>query len=544
MADLVGVAGLTFAAFDRIWLIGSKTAEVISDYREFDKDSIELSNDITCENNRTKTLQCLLFEPSTAYSGRSLFEQFDENVQMQIQIRLEKLLNIINEGSELLNRQQIEQPMAQSEQVADGHEKINSENLAPTRISPLIKKKSRSLLRLRWSLWDKRRLESIVKDFAKENEKVNAQVQLMCHATSIGVNLTHLDRLKTNEHSRKLGFDLPAQLQLNITGMQTSPTSLQLKDERLFRDLTACSKIESKFAILDYLERPLLVEFRSYAPEKTEPVPLEDRTKDRVEMLAHLLLQRKDSVFHTLSCEGWVLDAQENQVAFLFAIPDGMKGMPFSLLRLYELQALRPSLGERLRLAKSLACSICELQLVKWVHKSFRSENILFFPRAQGAQEASIEKDRVGISQPWVMGFEFSRPELDFSSGRPDKDIARDVYRHPERQQRPQRPFSKIHDIYGLGVVLLEIGLWRPVLSLERDGFRRVNDPFTIQSYLVKKAEKSLPLQVGEHYKQVVVRCLTGRFDVENDNREELKLQQAFRAQVLDVLDRAAESIG
>lgn len=37
MADLVGVAGLTFAIFDKVWLIGCKTAEVVSDYREFDK---------------------------------------------------------------------------------------------------------------------------------------------------------------------------------------------------------------------------------------------------------------------------------------------------------------------------------------------------------------------------------------------------------------------------------------------------------------------------------------------------------------------------
>lgn len=82
------------------------------------------------------------------------------------------------------------------------------------------------------------------------------------------------------------------------------------------------------------------------------------------------------------------------------------------------------------------------------------------------------------------------------------------------------------------------------MLSLERDGFKRVNDPSTIQNYLIKKAEKSLPQQVGEHYKDVVVRCLTGKFDVENDNKEDLKLQQAFRAQVLEVLDKAAESIG
>jgi hypothetical protein len=294
-----------------------------------------------------------------------LFVQFDESVQIQIQVRLGKLLNIIYEGAELLNRQEVEQSPSDSDQAIHSHKKSPSSNLTPKQTPPILRRKSRTL-RLRWSLWDKRRLESIIKNFAKENEKVNAQIQLMCHATSVGVKLTHLDRLKTNEHSRKLGFDLPAQLHLSVTGMQTSSISLELKDETLFRSLTACSKDESGFAVIDS-EQPSLVEFRSYARDKTEPVPLEDRTKGRVELLVHLLRQQKDAVFHTLSCKGWILDAQDNQVAFLFDIPDGMERKPFSLLRVYGLKEFRPSLGERLRLAKSLASSISELHLVKWV---------------------------------------------------------------------------------------------------------------------------------------------------------------------------------
>lgn len=82
------------------------------------------------------------------------------------------------------------------------------------------------------------------------------------------------------------------------------------------------------------------------------------------------------------------------------------------------------------------------------------------------------------------------------------------------------------------------------MLSLTTDGFKRVNDPWTIQKYLVQKAERSLPREVGEHYKNVVIRCLTGSFDVENDNKEDLKLQQAFREHVLDFFDRAVGCIG
>lgn len=65
---------------------------------------------------------------------------------------------------------------------------------------------------------------------------------------------------------------------------------------------------------------------------------------------------------------------------------------------------------------------------------------------------------RLDLSEPWVLGFEFSRPETYFSNGQSDACPRRDVYRHPDRQQDPSTVFTKIHDIYALGVVLLEIG--------------------------------------------------------------------------------------
>ena len=45
-----------------------------------------------------------------------------------------------------------------------------------------------------------------------------------------------------------------------------------------------------------------------------------------------------------------------------------------------------------------------------------------------------------------------------FSRGYVDDCLSRNVYRHPHRQQSPTEVFNKIHDIYALGVVLLEIG--------------------------------------------------------------------------------------
>ena len=99
--------------------------------------------------------------------------------------------------------------------------------------------------------------------------------------------------------------------------------------------------------------------------------------------------------------------------------------------------------------------------LLTKVHESFRSENILFFPRRLDAlNEASGSEARndVDLKLPWIFGFEFSRPESFFSQGFVDTCPERDVYRHPERQGLPVTTFKKIHDIYALGVILLEIG--------------------------------------------------------------------------------------
>ena len=87
-----------------------------------------------------------------------------------------------------------------------------------------------------------------------------------------------------------------------------------------------------------------------------------------------------------------------------------------------------------------------------------------FYPKLDHTG-ADCSSNSVGIdfSEPWLHGFEYSRPELDFSAGFVDSCPSRDIYRHPERQGQPQKLFNKLHDIYALGVVLLEIGISSPV---------------------------------------------------------------------------------
>ena len=96
------------------------------------------------------------------------------------------------------------------------------------------------------------------------------------------------------------------------------------------------------------------------------------------------------------------------------------------------------------------------------VHESFRSENVLFFPSTTSDGDGTRldeASNNVDLTRPFIFGFEFSRPDSFFSAGFIDACPDRDVYRHPERQGQPLTTFKKIHDIYSLGIILLEIGM-------------------------------------------------------------------------------------
>jgi hypothetical protein len=83
-----------------------------------------------------------------------------------------------------------------------------------------------------------------------------------------------------------------------------------------------------------------------------------------------------------------------------------------------------------------------------------------------------------------------------------------------------------LHDIYSLGVILLEIALWRSfvLLKLDGDGVEcipnphsceftdritgRLKSPREIQRIFMNKAEEYIPLVLGEKFRDIVLMCL------------------------------------
>ncbi|KAK5110491.1 hypothetical protein LTR85_001020 [Meristemomyces frigidus] len=125
----------------------------------------------------------------------------------------------------------------------------------------------------------------------------------------------------------------------------------------------------------------------------------------------------------------------------------------------------------------------------------------------------------------FLVGFDQVRSADGMTYFRGDVDWQKNLHRHPERQGLvPEEKYCMQHDIYSLGVCLLEIGLWQSFVIYGEDGkvrspnaallglsieeLRR-KSPAAVKDLLVDLARRHLPSMMGGLYEEVVVNCLT-----------------------------------
>lgn len=269
--------------------------------------------------------------------------------------------------------------------------------------------------------------------------------------------------------------------------------------------------------------------------------------KDLIERIVLLLcIQRGD--LSTLQCLGYIHDGPRRcwwiASNYPTVIPTNLSNspVPLSLLDLFaDKSPLRAPLETRINLAHRLASSISSLFSSSWLHKSIRSENILF-PQL-GLSDASKIFSDGDAAPPFLAGFEYSRQHKDSSLGKPEhKDVNCAIYRHPFYLGQNPGPYRIHYDVYSFGLVLVEIARWMPLLSLldnKRDSAATSTAPQlsrTMKTFnqangmeLRKRAlyivEKDLAFRVGTSYRDAVRWCLTCADDnTEGDARERTKL--------------------
>lgn len=214
----------------------------------------------------------------------------------------------------------------------------------------------------------------------------------------------------------------------------------------------------------------------------------------------------------------------KGQFVFVFDYPTGAAAKkPVSLHSLISSQ-IKMSLNERFHVAKVISRSLGALHNDRWLHKGIRSHAVKFFFRDDSDNNKDNTVDApCDTSTPYLTDFSLARPEGEFSASRfamPTPLIEDNIYRHPQRFGRAQEDFDKVHDVYALGVVLLEIGLWRTAMDMagEMPAVKQAASAGQaprvtgedVKAWFLELARRELEHRMGAAYKNAVVFCLDG----------------------------------
>jgi hypothetical protein len=182
------------------------------------------------------------------------------------------------------------------------------------------------------------------------------------------------------------------------------------------------------------------------------------------------------------------------------------------------------ALGARFELARKVFRAVVFLHASGWLHKNIRSSSIIVFPK--------LDKHGryIKLDDPYLARYNFSRPDdvdedgiRKFEEDSDDKaffvsrtpfEVNLDYYHHPDKRASPKRLYRYAYDVYSLGIVLLEIGLWSHVHDLIKKSRRSerqagiLEDPYEFRRHVIAKYVHDLRYICGDIYANVVRKCL------------------------------------
>ncbi|KLU84609.1 hypothetical protein MAPG_03649 [Magnaporthiopsis poae ATCC 64411] len=242
--------------------------------------------------------------------------------------------------------------------------------------------------------------------------------------------------------------------------------------------------------------------------------------RDRAESLAVMLQTVNEPALHIPPCCGLFEDLRfaavygKKRLGTVFTVPkdsgyeDNLRKLPpTNLKELMRASRTRPPLlGDRFRLAYELASAFSLFHAAGWLHKGFRSENIVFLHRSEGRG--------IDVAQPLVTGFQASRIRAAESvKMHADQDPEVEYYYHSDARDG----FTKKLDLYGLGVVLCEVGRWEvladAVPSAKKD---KLKSRSWAREFVVNDPLNDLGWRMGARFRSVVRTLLL--LDLPDDN--------------------------
>lgn len=213
---------------------------------------------------------------------------------------------------------------------------------------------------------------------------------------------------------------------------------------------------------------------------------------------------------------GWFEDTKRSRYAFVYQVstpaisrilePKEL-ATPHTLLSFLQHAAdtdssNMPSLEDRFRLAFNLASTVLHLHAKGLTHRNINSNNIFFFVQSVLSKPDGSKPWKTGvIRHPCLTSFDQCDEDLNNPHQEP---LISSIYRHPRIERGQRTRYRPAHDMYSLGLILLEIGLWMPISSLWKTKYARLDFKLRLQTIYIKK----LAAKCGSAYMRVVDYCL------------------------------------
>ncbi|KAI1429753.1 hypothetical protein F5Y12DRAFT_334950 [Xylaria sp. FL1777] len=332
--------------------------------------------------------------------------------------------------------------------------------------------------------------------------------------------------------------------------------------------------------LTDGSNTPIVIEELEIGPDFNSV----SRSKTLFQSLENVLGQPPEvaAKFRALSCAGIYHDEKRRTIGLVYRYPKTSTSEPAIRPRVSHLAGILSdypdpidferriiiSLDDRLGLAYSLTTAIFEFHKMNWFHKNISSYNVLFFNegtatyslnnedspsvkdndddyadgRSGGGIDGTLRK--VNLDLPSLIGFSHSRPgNADYSNKMHAAEEALFAYRHPDyagadaANPASASGYLAEYDYYGLGLVLLEIGLWHPLWEMVQvDSTERSE----MRAELRRRWVPLLVPSVGETYAKAVDDCLSGKLSRFGKAPEKESVDEAFEGLVLGPLSRLA----
>ena len=384
--------------------------------------------------------------------------------------------------------------------------------------------KKRPIRRLRWATIDKPKLEKLLGDV---RQRIGCLWDILAFEDRLYIreSLSHLLRngiASTRDDEdlsclSELALDVESKVsvagQMKRTKLEIYPSApdtglsstakTSVSRAQILRPLKLRSSLLSSDAgssgeereIVCYSGERVLVEFKFLGPDKVA----QKKLSIRAENLAILLSQVETASLHTLQCKGFIKRNDYFLLAFQLpastvpvAITTSSDRAYLTLSDVRLQQDYLPDLDTRLSWALRLAETVLQLHTAGWVHKSISPAHILFLKR-QGQTESESRQ----FAGPYLSGFGYAReisPSA-FSEEQQDMDEA-NAYRHVLARGSP---FRLQFDVYALGIVLIELGLWLSIRDILQITHSNIPDAF-MDPVALKSVRRTMEFSLPKNF--------------------------------------------